>query len=79
MVTVIGATYKTGLFKAEGNSIVVDYNGFVEDGNVCALSKNDLKGKRLQVKFYRYVRNEDTDEMEKEYLYEGGVDDFDSK
>lgn len=77
MVTVIGATYKTGLLKPEGNSIVVDYSGFVEDGNVCALSKNDLKGKRLQVKFYRYVRNEDTDEMEKEYLYEGGVDDFD--
>ena len=57
MVTVIGATYKTGLFRAEGNNIVVVYDGFVEDGNIHALSKNDLKGKRLQVKFYRYARN----------------------
>lgn len=77
MVTVIGATDKTGLCRPEGNNIVVMYSEFVEDGNVRTLSKNDLKGKRLQVKFYRYIRNEDTDEMEKEYLYEGGIDDFD--
>lgn len=77
MVTVIGATDKTGLYRPEGNNIVVMYSEFVEDGNVRTLSKNNLKGKRLQVKFYRYIRNEDTDEMEKEYLYEGGIDDFD--
>lgn len=77
MVTVIGATDKTGLCRPEGNNIVVMYSEFVEDGNVRTLSKNDLKGKRLQVKFYRYIRNKDTDEMEKEYLYRGDVDHFD--
>ena len=49
MVTIIGATDETGLCKPEGNTVVIDYEGFVEDGNVRTLSKNDLQGKRLQV------------------------------
>lgn len=77
MLTVIGATDKTGLCKAEGNTVVIDYEGCVDDGNVRTLSKDDLKGKRLQIKFYKYIRNKDTDKIEKEYLYKGDIDNFD--
>ena len=77
MLTVIGATNKTGLCKPVGSNIVIVYSECVGDGDVRTLSKNDLKDKRLQVKFYKYIRNKDTDKLEKEYLYKGGIDDFD--
>ena len=74
---VVGATDKTGLYKAEGSNIVIVNEEFIEDDDVDVLSKDDLKDKRLQIEFYKYIRNENTEEMEKEYLYRGGVDHFD--
>ena len=74
---VVGATDKTDLYKAEGNNIVIVNEEFTEDDDVDILSKDDLKDKRLQIEFYKYIRNENTEEMEKEYLYRGDVDHFD--
>lgn len=74
---VVGATDKTDLYKAEGNNIVIVNEEFIEDDDVDILSKDDLKDKRLQIEFYKYIRNENTEEMEKEYLYRGDVDHFD--
>ena len=74
---VVGATDKTGLYKAEGSNIVIVNEEFIEDDDVDILSKDELKDKRLQIEFYKYVRNENTEEMEKEYLYKGDVDHFD--
>ena len=75
-MVVLTATGKKDLYNIDGNDIIIVNEEYVDAEGIHILSKDDLKGKRLQIEFYDYVRSNYTDRTIKRCLYSGDAENF---
>lgn len=77
-MVVLTATGKKDLYNIDGNDILIVNEEYVDADGIHILSKDDLKGKRLQIEFYDYVKCDYTDRTIERCLYSGDADHFKS-